>query len=445
MKTKIRIIQFWFYGLLLSFSYELPIINITSFDRLNPRLYDFFSFFGLFIVLPLIWQIKSHNPIYRAWKYIVIWFSLCAISGLFLYSFPSQIELFSIFFAFKYFQDLLNLWLIVKILRTSWVTLRGTILCLITGGIFVAIYSLFEYNSGNYGEIEYMPGKFIMKPEGYIWGPFGNSYFQIANYIPLVFIITFTYSLIQVKIKKLFFIVLSLFLAWPILFCGSRTALALFFITILVFFTLYFIKLNRYFIKIIPVFILLLTGTYYLFSTVSSEKLTTLKRMENLETDESANDIEDRIALFQNFNLDHYEKEGLFVPLVGGGFYVAPKDGIYRIGYGFHNIYLFALEQAGLIGLILFLIFIAITLKKLLTFQKGQQLLTYEKLFILAISSYFIGQLIIGISGHTFWSGFGTNNFNSLRLIVLVVATTIEVTQINEKQGRAYNYSSKLK
>ena len=207
---KEKILKYWLILLFLSFAYEKPILVLTSIDRINPRLFDFVTILGFFI-LPLVIKKSNHsiNPVFRRWKYLVYWFGVCALLSVIFYGFPTQINSYILFSYVKYLQELFVLFLVAKITITI-IPLEEIINTVIISGIFVLIYSFYELYYGEFGPLEYAPGKYVYKPEGVIWGPFGNTYFHIANFLPLVVIIGISYASKFRGIKNTFiFIVYS--------------------------------------------------------------------------------------------------------------------------------------------------------------------------------------------------------------------------------------------
>jgi O-antigen ligase len=374
-----------------------------------------------FFILPLVIKKSNHsiNPVFRRWKYLVYWFGVCALLSVIFYGFPTQINSYILFSYVKYLQELFVLFLVAKITITI-IPLEEIINTVIISGIFVLIYSFYELYYGEFGPLEYAPGKYVYKPEGVIWGPFGNTYFHIANFLPLVVIIGISYASKFRGIKKILLYLLSIVIAIPLFYTGSRTGLFL-----LLFSLIIYIFIRYKFIYSLLISLILFSLVLFTFNEIGSEEFTTLERLDNMETNEY-NSIADRILYFVNFDISSYEANGLLVPFIGGGFYVAPIDGHFRIDYGFHNIFIFSFEQAGLIGFILFIYFLIITYRQLnngLKSLKRTNSISY--LFIASVFSYFIASLIIGIAGHTFWRGFTTNNMNTMRLVVIILATNV--------------------
>ena len=349
------IFRIWFYLLLLSFAYEKPVIIISNMDRINPRLFDLVSVFGLFI-LPYVKKPAFIDPIFGSWKSLIIWFGVCSLLSIVLYQYPVEINQFIIFYYFKYLQGLLVIFLITRI-PPGLVSLKTIFRILIVIGVFLTCYCIYEIFYGQYGEIEFAPGKYTKKPLGVVWGPFGNTYFQIANYLPFIFISIFGLAHFYTGIKKYLMIVFSLILTWPLFLTGSRTGLGLLVITFIIFIIM---KYKSYKIAIILVLFALIVNSVNKRASEVDE-VNTLSRLQSIEEDDNKNSIVSRMLYFVNFDISSYSYNGILVPIIGGGFYVAPVNGEYRIGYGFHNIYIFSLEQSGLIGIIFYLLFIKIS------------------------------------------------------------------------------------
>ncbi|MFD1079565.1 hypothetical protein, partial [Longispora fulva] len=296
-----------------------------------------------------------------------------------------EINGFTVYYYGSYLQELFVLFIAARVISEI-NSLENIFKIFLWSGLFVFAYSYYEYFYGVAGEVEFAPGKYIIKPEGVIWGPFGNTYFQIATYLPLVFILIFGYASTLKGAKSKIVYGVSALTAWPLLFTGSRTGLGLLVITLLIYLILRF---KAYYAGVIILFISIII----LFS-IEGNKFQTIDRLENMENN-SSNSILSRFMIFEEFDLNSYTENGVLVPFFGGGFYVAPTHNNFRIGYGFHNIYIFALEQAGVIGLFLFLSFLTtaykILKKGLRSFSTDKSSLEY--VFIAASLSYLISEI----------------------------------------------------
>lgn len=415
----------WFVLLILSYSYDRPIFLLSSVDRFNPRLYDVATFIGFIWLLTKGSYTKTLNPIYQSYLKIVLWFVTCTIMGVIFYDFPIKINGFSVFFAAKYLQEVFLCFIVIKYLHHHKINYDKLFKLIIFGGVFVSIYCVFELQTIGSRLIELTSDVLVNKTKGYIWGPFRMSYFQLGNYSPIVGFITLCYSMTKKGAVKYIYMFISMFIFYPAFICGSRASIGL---VLIIFFisSLIEVKFKYWFLGFL-LFTLLFIAFFperISFFIENSENIT-LARMNNIE--ENSND-----SFFGRFNhmflwfdkFKEYIYSGYFVPIFGGGFYVAPMNGIYRIGYGWHNIYLFAIEQSGVIGLILFFKFIKKVLVSLRNKRIQLKKYTIEYWFVLAVRVIFISILVIGIFGsHSFWNGFSTGNLNSFRLILIIIAT----------------------
>lgn len=420
----------WIWLLFFSFAYEKPLIHLSSFDRLNPRLFDIVLLLG---VTFLFGNEKIYkNIIYKQWTMIVLWFTFVVLIGALIFPFEWNIKKYMFYFLFEYYKGLLAITVMLCIPKRYY-SLQTVLSALIVGGIFVSSYCIYELNVG-VSEVIITEDKILAKPTGMVWGPYVGSYFEIAVFMPLVASIAFAMLMYGRWISKKLMIILTLFISWPILYTGSRTAIFLFLCSITI---IVIVNLKRSIFVILPLLFLffstlILTDRFnFLFDSNQNE---TLARMISLEEDNHHDSIVNRIFLFKDFDFEKYD-HGYVMPFIGAGFYVAPISGNARIGYGFHNIYLFAFEQSGIIGVILFILFIYVSIKIL---REGLRDLDKNSLsywFVAVVYAYFVASLIVGISGHSFWSGFSTSNFNNLRILLLVFASMIVIDSRSKRKG----------
>ncbi|SDH02385.1 hypothetical protein [Winogradskyella thalassocola] len=416
----------WFLILLLSFSYDKPILILTSLDRFNPRLSDVATILGVIWYFNFNAKFNIDNVVLSAYKKLVIWFTICTVFSILIYGFPLNIDAFSIYYLFKYYQELLVCYLVLCYMSVYEIPYERIFKILIIGGVFVALYSILEYLTPGDIEVEISPGKFVTKPNGFVWGPYTATYFQIANYSPIVGFITLAYAIYKKGLYKWALIAVSFLVFWPSLVSGSRTAIGF----ILVLFAIAFFKDVKFRVLII---VMLSTVVVYfgfnidaLYETILSSDSETIARMQRFEESGSHNSIEGRFEYvfvwFERFPM--YVYNGILVPVFGGGFYVAPMNGAFRIGYGWHNIFIFAIEQAGVIGLILFIKFIKRGYAVIGNHIKKLEINSAKRQFVFAVFVIFIAMFVLGIGGsHTFWEGFSTGNFNLFRMVLITLAT----------------------
>lgn len=414
-----KVLRAWLLFLIASFAYEKPILNLTSFDRLNPRLFDVATITGL-LILPMVFKTKVFNPVFRTYRNMIIWFGVCCVLTLLVYQFPVNMNVYVLFYYVNYLQELFVVYLAVKICYEI-LPIKAINILFVCIGLYLFVYAFFEYKFGVAGQVEYAPGKFIQKPAGVVWGPFGNTYFQISNYLPFVVVMIFSYASTFRGAKRMGLIGVSILAGWPLLYTGSRTGLSLLLGVVFIFILLRYKTVYALGISIV---LLAFCGiVFYKFS--NADEYNTISRGVSQEDEHSANSIENRVLLFEDFDMQSYAKGGAFVPYFGGGFYVAPRNNGFRVGYGFHNIYVFPFEQAGILGVVFFYLFIRASLRGLWKSKRiVKNKISYEYMFLLSVISYWVASLLIGVAGHTFWRGFATNNLNTLRILTLVIATS---------------------
>jgi len=415
----------WMVLLLLSFSYDKALIQITPYDRFNPRLFDIATILGIIWYLNLKHFKLYPNKVFTSYKKIILWFAVCVILGLFLYPFPMHVNLYSLYFLLRYFQELLVLYFVLIFISKYEINYDSLFKILILGGVFVSIYCFIEYQNPVEEVFKLANGDTLIKPPGFIWGPFTASYFQIANYSPIIGLLTVSYALKQQVNKQWFYLLISLFVLWPSLYSGSRTGVGFVFIMFLIAAILE-VRYRKIFIVVLLLVIVFFIFNYsrlnYLLIHSDNE---TIQRTIELQAGSGHDSISTRFqAFFTWFKIiPSYIYSGIFLPFIGAGFYVAPIDGYFRIGYGWHNIFIFVIEQAGVVGLWLFFKFLFKTYKVLKKAYNQLSKQSAEYWFKFTVYIIFLSIILTGVSGaHVFWRGFATGNFNSFRLIILLIA-----------------------
>lgn len=402
---------YWAILLLFSFSYELPIISISNIDKFSLRLFDIVFILGLFIFRnSILWRIN--NKIVRKWETIVFFMTICVI----IYSFmlPLKISLFSFYYLWKYVQGIL----VVRMfyLCRDQISFSMLKVIFIIMGVFISVYSLPQYFSVTPTNVQLVTGESITLPPGSIIGPYNTTYFALAQVVPICSLFAL-YSLINSKNLRNFFLnfLLWAFVSYPALTCGSRTALFLW-----LFSTFFLFIITRKFNYFIGLSLSLVLGLIIL-SQINGKNIEdylmensyTFSRDEQLEN--TSGSISSRIFYYKDFDMSKYDY-GILMPLIGSGFYISPIEGKYRIGYGFHNNYIFAFEQLGFLGLVLFLIFLFTYISSYRKCRSNFLFVVFFP-FVLALS-------IVSFSGQSFWRGFGTGNINTL--IVLLMALSVD-------------------
>mgnify|MGYP005692965273 FL=1 len=113
---------------------------------------------------------------------------------------------------------------------------------------------------------------------------------------------------------------------------------------------------------------------------------------------------------------------GIKLLLVGGGFYAVPMpdqngNPKYRISYGFHNIYFFAIEQAGLLAFFAMLSFFYLSIKHALKNRKNG--------YATCSLAIIVGILLIGWAGQIFFHGFGTENMVTFQVFLIILLASM--------------------
>lgn len=417
----------WLCGLVLSFAYELPIWYATSMDRVNPRLFDVMVCLGLFLVLPGLRRGPRVPRLFRIWAAIVAVFCFCALvwtTG-FL---PWEYGQFSLFFAAKYVEGLIAIYIAIRIPLDE---RQKRILHYVAvgGGIFVALYSIWQYGSGT-TEWKISGGKTVGAPEGAIFGPLSRSYFHVGMFSTLSFAMALALVPTARTVGRSWLLIgLAFFVAWPALACGSRAAIAgvAIVLVVSVFLRPILLRKSLAIVALAACFIFVANMDVHAFNL--EEASIGFQRFETYE--DSENSIWNRI--FREYSFNQYMWDGLPVPFIGAGFYVAPVDaGLgslhYRVGYGIHNAYLFPIEQGGIIAFMLFVWFLLACLRRLNAMRKERRM--PDKVFALGMLTFFIALLLPFMLSGLFWINVGTAHFCIYTVLLIFIAckpSTVEI------------------
>lgn len=404
--------KIWAIGTLASFAYQKPIFMLTSMDRLNPRLYDLFFIWGLF----LFWNVLSKpidNAVLKIWRKMIILMTVCC--AVYAVLIPPATYAFSLYYLFKYIEG----FLIIKMLFNCREILTADLIekVLIAGGVFVTIYCIPEAMRFESVEVELAPGKYVVMPPGWFTGPFG-SYFALSQYSAIAAIVALSRYVRNQKFKVLN-LGLTLFVAYPAFSCGSRTGMFL-----LLFSSVFFLILSNHKKEILLLSAVFVISIVFLANRQGMDPMSyliennnTFIRLMEQEGDETLS-VQGRFSFFERFKFMNYDYWFL-MPFIGSGFYVSPILGYFRVGYGFHNNYIFAFEQLGLIGLFYFLSLMFGTFKT--TYR--QRFVNY---FSMPICALIFAYLIVNFSGQSFWQGFGNGEMNTLIIYLMSISVSEE-------------------
>lgn len=405
----------------ISFFYELPLWQF-SFDRINPRLFDIVFIFGIIKYWKYIFDKEKESSILKVWRYLLITFSICSIYWtLFV---PFNISLFSLLAICRYWQSYILIKIVVKINPDLDIVCKVSFL----GLLFVSIWCFFEYQNPvtKDGLYEVTPGQFVAVPKNAIFGPLSPNYFHIGQLVPLASILSLAYAL---KKQNIYLIIGALVLSWPVLFVGSRTSLGLSLLSIL-FFCWFNKKKLRVMALVFFAFLMIVFSGNYIYDSLLNNSLTFQRTVELEKGDR--NTIEGRMEISEHFLGMNYDATFSEKILLGTGFNISPVNrGHYRIGYGIHSLYLYPLEQGGILAFIIFIIFIIKIFKSLRP----------KDIYSSAVFSYFIAMLIVGVGAHNFWREFGSGNINTYILVCFILFSLNK--NINLKKMRYENIIDK--
>ncbi len=409
---------FWCGLLLLSLSYELPLHELTSYDRLNPRLFD------VVLVLAAVfsgWRLRVKDAFVGSWLAVTLIFVM--IGGLsFGFLLPGEYRYFSLFYSIKYIEILLFL-LIISGFDWNREQIATLIKCFAIGVALAGVWGLLQ-KLGILPSERFLPnGEQINLSRGAVLATYGPTYFH-SGVMGAMGATAALALRMQNRISWLLFLPLFASGAFLAIFAGSRAGLAL----LLIACSLILFRRSLYVVLGVGVVsvVLLLPGV---LDYLTGESITVQRILDT----EHSNSVENRISmgsLAQFGRLIDYHGAGLL--LYGGGFYAVPMPDLsglvkYRVGYGIHNIHLFPLEQAGILGFFASLTFWVVALAKGL--RARTTIMGASGLALLA--SIFA----IGWAGQIFFLGFGTENMLAAQLGVIFLLLTYSSAKPREQIG----------
>jgi membrane-associated phospholipid phosphatase len=438
--------------LILSFFYELPIREVTSFDRINPRLFDVATLLGLVFIMPGVRRGSPVPRLFEWWFAIVVWFVFCAMLWALAWFPWQEAGRFSLFYGARYLQGLLVIYLALRI-PLSPRQKRCLHYAVVAGGVFVALYAIPEYvHRGVVRQIA--GGKVVNLMPGTLLGPLGTTYSHISGVSALAFAMSLALLVgSRARRGQWLLLAIALLVAWPGLVCGSRSGLLalgfVFFVALV-----YIPRLRTKMIKV-GIVAVLLVGLLDIQMPSLKDIMSlsrTIDRLMSIEESGTHDTIMERIGVgsgnIQGYTLDIYEWQSWRLPIFGGGFYAVPvlRDGRlrYRVGYGIHNGYLFPFEQGGAVAFMLFIGFLVVCFKSLCRMKRS--LIPEDAAFATGIWLFFLPLLVSTWFGAPTWQGEGMVNFSTCVLLMLMLAcrgtgartTTIDGCIVkSDPQGRS--------
>lgn len=428
-----RVQFYWLCALILSFCYELPVIQWSGLDRANPRLFDLVAGFGVLILLFCNQNLRSpfRNPVFKYWAWLVVWFSVCALVWAACWFPWDTAGKFSVYYAFKYLEGLLCVYIVAAVPLTTQQKHRLHWM-IVFGGVVVGLYAIGERIQGSTVRM-IAEGKELRRAEGTLFSCLGPTYFHLASFSAAATAMTLALAnKYPPGLRKYLLYAAAVCAAWPSLFSGSRTGLAMMMLVVAGSFLLMKrTRLTTAFsigMSIIAILSFFTPEELYQKAINSSASI---RRLVGIESGSSGhNSVAARVGFgMQGFAMltgEKYRWQGYRMPVFGGGFYAVPHSvggQIYkhRVGYGIHNAYLFPYEQGGLVGFALFVIFLIVTCKYT---WKAFRMASNEtdKQFAVGALCVLFAFLPAMWVGQIFWQGFGTENFNSMLIVIFALA-----------------------
>lgn len=418
----------WLCLLIVSFAYELPLLQLTAFDRANPRLFDVVFVLGLPLLLRKTPEANRNKKAMPLWAGITYLYCICGALYYVIVPEP-DVANFCLYFAARYLQGLIVLVCALKVPLNE-KRVRVLIALVIAGGVFVALYCIPEYLLSGSVEIkqrEISGGKIVRAAAGTLFGPLSPSYFHVGTFSTLSFAVALAAaSRVRNGMLRWSSVAASAFVAWPAVFCGSRAAL--FGVVIVSIWMCLTTPKAR-----APILTaLLLAASWFtvghLWTNVEdlAGQSLTVRRMFELESsrEEEGYSTEQRVLFVLDFTTSEYVY-GAALPWVGAGFYVAPvgsgSDRLYRVGFGAHNMYLFPLEQGGILAAVLFLLFLRAAWVGLGTAVRFEQ--NERRTLAVGVRAFFCAMLLMGLGGQIFWYMNEAQNMSQYILVLLLLAS----------------------
>ena len=169
--------------LMATFAYELPLVQITSRYRLNPRAFDVAAAllisYWLLIGSPRGWRANLSHPLLRPWMTLVsVYMVMAAVTVLFV---PFTVFQYSVWFAFRYLLASVVL-IIVLSAPLSEQQKRRLLWIGLIGGTWVSFYGVLQMLYIVPSARELPSGGFTSVAAGAITSTLGPSYFHSGQF-----------------------------------------------------------------------------------------------------------------------------------------------------------------------------------------------------------------------------------------------------------------------
>ncbi|MFP8881298.1 MAG: hypothetical protein VCE43_18525 [Myxococcota bacterium] len=404
--------------MILSFSYEIPLVYITSMYKANPYLFDVSS--SLLIFYWVVrgrfrgWTLSLKNPIVPPWLMIVAAFTWATVvSAVWL---PIEMFQFSVWYLGTYYQGLLVLLIFLAAPLTE-KDKRGLMWVALVGGSWcatVAILQVFEI----VGTARVIPKGWEVGLEGNgIISTLGPTYFHAGIFSVVTTLIGIALYGASRGTARWVAALLAGLCAIPATVAGSRAAFLALVISVGV-----VVVNNRQYRQSLGMwfFGFLFVVNINMFYAGSLTQYRTSQKFG-----EEQYQLEARGRIEQTFPQIWDEmKEHPVMTIAGGGFYVVPRGDRWRIGYGIHNLFLLPFEQAGIAALLGSLWLWWRLGTRLGRRRPGPNESSIDLHVRGALFGYFIALMVVGWAGGHFWMKGGTEHLNSYLILMLGLALT---------------------
>jgi len=402
-----------------SFAYEIPLVYVTNFYKVNPYLFDVAAVM-LFCYWLLVGRAKGwrlslalRNPLVLPWLVIVgtfFWATLVSATWV-----PTKHYAYSLFYFAKYVEGLAVL-LIVLAAPLDERAKRRLLWVALLGGTWVAFYAVLQF-FGIVGTTRVIPKGFEVLQEGKgIFSTLGTTYFHAGWFSVISTLIGVTIFVNGRGLARLAALVITPFCAIPAVVSGTRAALFGLGIATFVFATGR--ETRRYLgTWVLGMFLAASINFFY------SQSIT-MQRIERIEETGGRQSPQGRLINPLGQIVGEMTEHFPIMAIAGGGFYVVPRHGKWRHGYGIHNIFVRPLEQAGILSFVA-----SIWLWIRLGTHLGRRRRTpaanaLDERFRFAMFSFFVALLVVGWGGQTFWLDHGTEHLGSYMVLLFGLALT---------------------
>lgn len=428
--------------LVISFAYELPLANITPYDRLNPRLFDVAAgllfLYWLFVGRVKGWRPRLFYPIVFPWFWLMFFFTIATVaSPLWI---PLKKYYFSIFYLLKYFEVFVVVVIFASIPFTE-KDKRKILWVALFGGVWVSFYAVLQY-VGLVSIKRYLPtGQEIVQFEQGLYSTLGVTYFHLGMFGVISCLIGMSVYSTSKGFWRFVALLCTLFCFLPSVISGSKAGLIG--IAMAMFFMLFQKQYRKNFSTYVAVAFVVLIGLVFIGQSVA---------LERLETGSGGTPVE-RIKHGFNTLSEVYDYHGPRLLAFGGGFYVVPTKSAgrngepnYRVGYGNHNIFLFPLEQAGVGAFVTGLLLWFSVSRNLRRIGKLAPAESTDATLANSMHVFFLVVMVVGIAGQVFYLGFGTEHFTVYQLVMYLLATTmLRFPELQSIQERADTGEKKIR